>query len=77
MDGQENDQNSGAGTVIVRQFAPSRIERQLLAQIFELVCGQTIALTAPGSANLQSDHRRIESDAEQTSQPRNTRRRAA
>ena len=26
--------------VVVRQFLPSRIEREILAQIFALVCGQ-------------------------------------
>jgi len=29
---------SSAMTAVVRQFAPSRIERDLLAQVFELVC---------------------------------------
>jgi hypothetical protein len=40
MDGLPiNASNAMTGSV-VRQFAPSRIERQLLAQVFELVCGQ-------------------------------------
>lgn len=77
MDGLENDRNLGARTRVGRQFAPSRIERQLLAQIFELVCGQTIVLTEPCPPSRPSDHRQIENDAEQTSKPRSSRRRAA
>jgi hypothetical protein len=31
------------GVLVVRQFLPSRIEQQVLAQVFELVCGpQTV-----------------------------------
>jgi hypothetical protein len=35
--GKVTDATSG---FVVRQFSPSRIERQVLAQVFELVCGQ-------------------------------------
>lgn len=40
MDGVLNHASKGMTASVVRQFAPSRIERQLLAQVFELVCGQ-------------------------------------
>ena len=36
-DAGHGDRNS-AIALVVRQFAPSRIERQLLAQVFDLVC---------------------------------------
>lgn len=37
MDGQMIDRNEGTTSFVVRQFTSSRIERQLLAQIFDLV----------------------------------------
>jgi hypothetical protein len=40
MDGRSNRAARGTMAVVVRQFAPSRIERQLLAQAFELLCGR-------------------------------------
>jgi hypothetical protein len=39
MDGQRNHRSDDTAAIIVRQFTASRIERQLLAQIFDLVCG--------------------------------------
>ena len=32
--------SNGMTATVVREFTPSRIERQLLAQVFELVCGR-------------------------------------
>ena len=45
----------GAGTgFVVRQFLPSRIERDVLAHVFELICGQGheagLAQTTDGNA---------------------------
>jgi hypothetical protein len=40
MDGSLNCAGNAMAALVVRQFAPSRIERQLLAQVFDLVCGQ-------------------------------------
>jgi len=40
MDGLPKNASNVKTGLVVRQFAPSRIERQLLAQVFELVCGQ-------------------------------------
>ncbi len=38
MDGLLNDGNRHAAAPVLRQFSPNRIERQLLAHIFALVC---------------------------------------
>lgn len=40
MDDCFNRAGSAVTAAVVRQFTPSRIERELLAQVFELVCGQ-------------------------------------
>ena len=40
MDGSLNDAGHAMAAMVVRQFTPSRIERQLLAQVFDLVCDQ-------------------------------------
>ena len=39
MDGSSKHAGNAMPATVVRQFTPSRIERQLLAQAFELVCG--------------------------------------
>ena len=39
MDGSAISAGKGMTAMVVRQFTSSRIERQLLAQAFELVCG--------------------------------------
>ena len=41
--------------LVVRQFAPSRIEQQLLAQVFDLVCYDRQKLTN-SSTERQADH---------------------
>lgn len=40
MDGSLNSAGNAMAAMVVRQFTPSRIERQLLAQVFDLVCDQ-------------------------------------
>jgi hypothetical protein len=40
MDVSLNSAGNAMAALVVRQFAPSRIERQLLAQVFDLVCDQ-------------------------------------
>lgn len=55
---------SSATTAVVRQFAPSRIECELLAQVFELVCTKrsrqeesgTKTLTMGSLALAESEH---------------------
>jgi|CXWJ01.1.fsa_nt_gi hypothetical protein len=39
MDGSSISAGKGMTATVVRQYTSSRIERQLLAQAFELVCG--------------------------------------
>ena len=39
MDGSFSGAGKAMTATVVRQFVRSRIERQLLAQVFELVCG--------------------------------------
>ena len=38
MEGPQNHTKRQAAAIVVRQFVPNRIERQLLDQIFHLVC---------------------------------------
>ena len=38
MDGVFKSAGNAVTAIVVRRFAPSRIERQLLAKAFELVC---------------------------------------
>ena len=40
MERLSNIGSTGTTATVVRQFAPSRIEVQLLAQVFDLVCNQ-------------------------------------
>lgn len=40
MDGSSNVAGNGVTAMVVRQFTSCRIERQLLAQVFELVCSE-------------------------------------
>lgn len=40
MDVALNDAGNAVAALVVRQFTPCRIEQQLLAQVFDLVCGQ-------------------------------------
>ncbi len=47
MDVSGNRAGNAMTATVVRQFTPSRIERELLAQVFELVCGQRREVEAP------------------------------
>ena len=55
MDVSLNGAGNAMAALVVRQFTPSRIEHQLLAQVFDLVCGQQYAVaelrsTGPSTA---------------------------
>jgi hypothetical protein len=39
MEGRLSQGSGGVTALVAREFAPSRIEHQLLAQVCELVCG--------------------------------------
>ena len=52
MDGPSSKAGNALTAVVIRQFTPSRIERQLLAQAFELVCGQRCEAEASHAAAL-------------------------
>ena len=54
MDGSSSKAVNALTAVVVRQFTPSRIERQLLVQVFELVCGQRCEVEASHSAALST-----------------------
>lgn len=43
MDGSKKLASSDATAVVAREFEPTRIERELLAQTFDLLCKQTTA----------------------------------
>lgn len=40
MEGSLNRASNATTAMVVRQFVSSRIEHELLAQVFELVCGK-------------------------------------
>jgi len=44
MDGALKDAGNAMAAMVVRQFSPSRLECQLLAQVFDLVCDQHCAV---------------------------------
>jgi hypothetical protein len=44
MDVALNDAGNAVVALVVRQFTPSRIEKQLLAQVFDLICGHQCAV---------------------------------
>ncbi len=77
MDGLLMKSDKGMMATVVRQFTPSRIEQQLLAQVFELVCGQRSELDESRSAvqNMASTPR--VSDDEQAIETQLAGRRAA
>ena len=55
MDGSLNDAGNAMAALVVRQFTPSRIEHQLLAQVFDLVCGRQCAVEESHSMGQQRD----------------------
>ena len=55
MDDSRKTGSSRVIALVVRQFAPSRIERQLLAQVFDLVCCEPSPI-ACSSAEQTGDH---------------------
>lgn len=54
MDGPSSNAGNALTAVVIRQFTPSRIERQLIAQAFELVCSQRGEVESPHSAALST-----------------------
>ena len=63
MDDSRKGNRNAAIALVVRQFAPSRIERQLLAQVFDLVCQEqqprissSTGRCADHQLPIQSDH---------------------
>ncbi len=56
MDGSSIRAGNGMTATVVRQFTPSRIERQLLAQAFELVCGQRSDVEESRSTGQSATH---------------------
>jgi len=55
MDDSRKGNSNRVIALVVRQFAPSRIERQLLAQVFDLVCHDQQSLI-DSSTERQADH---------------------
>jgi hypothetical protein len=68
MDGSCKHAANAMTAMVVRQFTSSRIERQLLAQVFELICAPQCALdtsrsatqAAAGIQSMRHDEHRIE-----------------
>ena len=52
MDVVSRQMTSRKSGVVVRQFVPTRIEREILAQIFALVCGQCNQNCASGEGDV-------------------------
>lgn len=55
MDDSSKGNRNRVIALVVRQFTPSRIERQLLAQVFDLVCHDQPNLT-DSSTERHADH---------------------
>ena len=64
MDGLCNSASKKATARVVRQFSPSRIECQLLAQVFELVCGQPSAAVQPHGSGPSAAHIHLAGDSQ-------------
>lgn len=58
MDGRSNEPDAAFSATLVRQYSPSRIERDLLSQVFELLCGRD------GHSNDGASPERVASQAE-------------
>jgi hypothetical protein len=56
MDGALKDAGNAMAAMVVRQFTPSRIERQLLAQVFDLVCCQRSEVEESRSTGQSAAH---------------------
>jgi hypothetical protein len=50
MDDSFRSDGNDATAMLVRQFSPSRIEGELLAQAFELLCSSAAAVDCDGSS---------------------------
>jgi hypothetical protein len=69
--------SNGAAATVTRQFSPSRIELQLLTQVFELVCGQRGDMEESCSTRQSELETHRVSDREQTLETHVVGRRAA
>lgn len=70
MDGWFDHAEKAMPATLVRQFTPSRIERQLLAEVFELVYGRRIEVEESHSAGRGPTQRRRGGDGEQAIEAR-------
>ena len=76
MDGAFNRAGNAMTATVVRQFTRSRIERQLLAQVFELVCAPHWAVEESPLATQGDARTERVGDSEQALQPHVAGRRA-
>ena len=77
MDGSFKHAGNAVTAMVVRQFTPSRIERQLLAQVFELVCARRCAVEESGLATQAATGTQRFGDGEHVVESHNAGRRAA
>ena len=60
MEVRSNNASNAMKALVLRQFSPSRIESQLLVQVFELVCGANESrreAPRPGAVDQDNDTR--------------------
>lgn len=69
MDDSRKTGSSRVIALVVRQFAPSRIERQLLGQVFDLVCCEPAPLTRFSAKPAADHHVTVQSVYDQPTEP--------
>ena len=69
MDGSRKTSSSRVIALVVRQFAPSRIERKLLAQVFDLVCCEPASLTCSSAKPAGNHHATARSVSDWSTEP--------
>lgn len=77
MDGTLAKSGKGMTATVIREFTPSRIERQLLAQVFELICAQQYELNGSLQVGMSATSTQCDVNDAQVLKAKVARRRAA
>ena len=59
MDGSRNNTRNDVTAVVAREFEPTRIEHELLAQTFDLACKDAVATQAVSSRSSTTSQKAI------------------
>jgi hypothetical protein len=77
MDDLRKSDSSRVIALVVRQFTPARIERQLLAQVFDLVCNDAQRVSSSPGERAADDHQASQFGGEGYAKSQSTRRATA